>query len=45
MGVFVSPVICMLYEEFCGFHDEALDGGGLAEVDTSVQGYKIIKTN
>ena len=28
MGVFVSPVICMLYEEFCVFHDEALDGGG-----------------
>ena len=38
MGIFVFPVICMLYEEFCVFHDEALDGrgGGWAEVDISV---------
>ena len=28
MGIFVFPVICMLYEEFCVFHDEALDGRG-----------------
>ena len=40
MGIFVFPVICMLYEEFCVFHDEALDGRGGVEQ----KGYEIIKS-